>query len=329
VRHLVGVQAQVLSGAELALRARGEMTRAAVDRARLQDRSIVLTWAMRGTLHLIAAEDHGWLRPVVIEPRIPHSNRRLRQMGVAADQAERAVGHIERMLEREGPLTRPQIGERLRRRRIPTEGQILPHLLWLATCSGRVCYGPDQGGDRCFVLVRDWIGDPGSRDREGALAELAIRYLAAHGPATPADLAFWAGLTMGEARRAWAATSDRLREVETFAGPGWDLRTRRVEAPRGPVRLLPSFDEYLLGWKDRTFIADRERWRAINPGAGWYHPAVVSDGRAMGTWRSERTKGGLEVRVSPFSAPAIRRPLTAEVADLGRFLGTRAELVLR
>jgi Winged helix DNA-binding domain len=330
VRHLLAVQAQIPAAAGLALRARTEgLTTRKVDRARLGDRSIVLTWVNRGTLHLIAAEDYGWLVPLVVAPRASRSHYRLKQMGVSGDQAARGVRAIGRVLERDGPLTRPEIAERLRRLNIPTEGQIIAHLTWLAASEGTICYGPDRGRNRCFVLVRDWIGNPSGLDRDEALTELAVRYLRAHAPATVSDLAYWTGLRPTDARRAWASIEDRLTEVSTAAGPAWDLKRRRRDAaPPGLVRLLPSFDEYLLGWKDRRFIADAARWRRIQSGAGWFNPAVVADGAGVGTWVASRGSDRMRLDVRPFTRPAstLRRGLDAEARDLASYLGTDVEI---
>jgi hypothetical protein len=92
------------------------------------------------------------------------------------------------------------------------------------------------------------------------------------------------------------------------------------------VRLLPAFDEYLVGWKDRQPIASASRWKTIQRGGGWLHPVVLVDGRAMGTWSSERTTDGLRVDVSPFEAlgPTLRRHIDEEARDIGRFLKTEA-----
>jgi winged helix DNA-binding protein len=329
VGHLTGVQAQVLSAAGMALRARTSgLTAAKVEGVRLHDRSIVLTWAMRGTLHLIAADDHGWLVPLVTDPSVANAHRRLKQEGVPADQPARAIRLIQRMLEREGPLTRAEIAERLRRHRIRTEGQAIAHLVWLAASKGVICYGPDRGREQCFVLVRDWVGEPKSVDREVALAELALRYLKAHKLAQPADLAFWSGIRLGEARRAWRSIADRLVEVQTVRGARWMLRSRQEPVPRGVVRLLPSFDEYLLGWKDREPVVAAEHWRKVNRGGGWLHPVIVADGMVVGTWTTERSSKSLRLNVLPFSrfAPPSRRAIAVEAADLARFLGTPVEL---
>jgi len=324
VRHLTGVQAQSLPAARLAFPARTDgLTAARVDRARLRDRSIIHTWAMRGTLYLIAAEDYGWLVPLVMEPRIRNAQRRLEQEGVPPDQPAKGVRLIQRMLEREGPLTRPEIAERLRRRGIRTEGQALVHLLWLACAEGAVCRGPDRGRDQCFVLVRDWIGEPEPRERDAALAELAVRYLKAHGPATPTDLAVWSGIRAGDARRAWAGIEDRLVQVETGRGPMWSLRGSMAEAPRGLVRLIPWWDEYLLGWKDRDPVAPPHHWRKINrDGRGWLNPTILVDGLAVGMWNTKQTPKALQVEVRPFSrlSPTVRRGIRREAEHLSEFL---------
>jgi hypothetical protein len=332
VSHLTGVQAQVLPAASLALRARRSgLTAAAVDRARTRDRSIVLCWAMRGTLHLLAAEDHAWLVPLVIERRIANAHRRLRQEGVTGNQPEKAVRSIERMLAREGPLLRSEIAERLQSHGIRTEGQAIAHLVWLAAAEGAVCYGPDRRGERCFVLVRDWLGGRVKKemDTDAALGELAVRYLRAHAPAEPADLATWSGIAPADARRAWRGIEDRLVEVATDRGPRWTLR-RAISPPRNEVvRLLPAFDEYLLGWKDRRPIAPASRWKTIQRGGGWLHPVVLVDGRAAGTWGSERTRVGLHVDVSTFepSRPMLRRRIDEEARDIGRFLKIEARTI--
>jgi DNA glycosylase AlkZ-like len=327
VSYLTGVQAQVLPAASLALRARrAALSAAAVDRARTVDRSIVLCWAMRGTLHLIAADDHAWLVPLVIERRIANAHRRLRQEGVTGDQPAKAVRSIEGMLARDGPLARAEIAERLRREGIRTEGQAIAHLVWLAAAESTICYGPDRDGERCFVLVRDWLGRPATKkvDLEATLQELAVRYLRAHVPAEPADLAAWSGIAPAEARRAWRGIEDRLVEVATDRGPRWTLRRAIPPPSREVVRLLPAFDEYLLGWKDRQVIAPVSRWRTIQRGGGWLHPVVLVDGMAVGTWSSERAGNELRVDVMPFEPlrPTLRRRIDEDARDIGRFLKT-------
>jgi hypothetical protein len=283
---------------------------------------------MRGTLHLIAADDHAWLMPLVIGRRVANARRRLRQEGVTGSQPAKAVRSIERMLARDGPLLRSEIAERLQREGIRTAGQAIAHLVWLAAAEGAICYGPDRGGERCFVLVRDWLEPPATKktDPEAALHELAVRYLRAHAPAEPADLATWSGLAPADARRAWRGVEDRLVEVPSDRGPRWALRRAFPSPSNEVVRLLPAFDEYLLGWKDRQLIAPVSRWKTIHRGGGWLHPVVLIDGRAVGTWSAERTADGLQVEVSSFGPldRTLRRRIDEDGQDIGRFLKTGA-----
>jgi Winged helix DNA-binding domain len=287
---------------------------------------------MRGTLHLVASGDYGWLVPLVLEPRIANAHRRLRREGVPSDQPAKAVRLIERMLDREGPLTRAEIAQRLRRRAIRTEGQAIAHLVWLAAAEGLICYGPDRDGEPAFTLVRDWIGPSSHFDRQAASAELATRYLTSHGPAEPVDLAAWSGIPLGNTKRAWSAIQDRLTQVETTRGPQWSLRSpRKAETRPDLVRLLPAFDEYLLGWKDRGFAVTPKEWRRINRGGGWLHPVALEDGRAVGTWRTDRQRNVVRIVVEPFSRlePAVTSGVIKEAADVSRFLGTDIEATIK
>jgi hypothetical protein len=325
VRHLVGLQAQAPLAAELGVRARSRRTTLAdVERALLEERSVVRTWAMRGTMHLVPADDVGWLLPLTVAPSVGQARRRLEEEGVSWPTAQRAVRLIEEMLAEEGPHTRPEIAERLRRRRVRTAGQATWHLTWLAAARGVCCYGPNRGGRPSFVLLRDWIGRPSALDRDRALAELAIRYLAGHGPAGPEDLAAWSGLRAADVRRAWDLVADRLVEVETEGVTRWRVKGRRIEAPSDLVRLLPMFDAYLLGWRSRELVlAERDRRRVV-PGGGMIHQAVLVDGMVRGTWSADVDGDGLRISVGPRPTGRLRNALQAEAEDVARFRGVAA-----
>jgi Winged helix DNA-binding domain len=326
VRYLTGVQAQYLPAARLALRSRTEgMTADRVERARLRDRSIVVTWAMRGTLHLVAAEDVAWLVPLVMRKQVVNSRRRIRQEGLPDDLVPKALRLLRKTLATDGPLTKREFEEALQRKGIPAEGQAAYHLMFLASAQGTVCRGPERGRDPTFVLASDWLGgsEAGPND---PLAELAVRYLRAHGPAEPADLAYWAGINVGEAKAGWGAISDKLAQVETERGPKWILRSRTAKLDRGPVRLLPWFDEYLMGWRRRDLIVTTEGWRQIIHGdGGLIYPVVVADGRVVAVWEMS-SKEKLDVTVRPFDRleAATLREIRKESEDVARFYGRSA-----
>jgi hypothetical protein len=356
VGRLLAVPAQDPRAARLALRARTRgLTAADVDAALTDDRSLVVAWLGRGTLHLVRAEDHGWLLALTAAPRMAANRRRLGQEGVSPGEADRAVGVIERALAADGPLTRAQLAARLSAAGVRTEGQATPHLLMLAALRGIVVLGPLRDGDQAFALTREWVGPAragrlaagparagrlaagpartGPRGagaaragplageaRDTALSELARRYLAAHGPATAGDLAAWAGLPLRDARAGLAAIAGALDEL-----PGGLVDLRGREPPRGPApaRLLGAFDPYLLGWRDRGFAVAAEHARAVYPGGGIVRAVATVGGRAVGTWAARRRGARLTVTIEPFGAlaPRVAAALRADATDVARFEG--------
>src|SRR5919198_1310717 len=158
VRRLLAVQAQELRSARLALRARDASVAAADIDAALTAGELVVAWLQRGTLHLVAADDHGWLLALTAPTRMSTSARRLGQEGVPPDDADRAVAIIERALADEAPPPRPELADRVAAHGIRTEGQATPHLLMLAALRGVAVLGPMRGERQAFVLARDWVG---------------------------------------------------------------------------------------------------------------------------------------------------------------------------
>ena len=333
VRRVCGVQAQDLRAADLALRARAAgLTVAEVQDARRSERSVIRTWAMRGTLHLLASDDVGWLLSLITPRFLPGSRRRLLQLGVEGDAQTEAVALIGKLLEEEGPLTRSEIAERLARRGIRTEGQAAFHLVALAALEGRVCMGPDRGGEPAFVLLRDWLGPQSALQRDTALAELARRYLCAYGPAAPEDMATWSGLGLTEARKGWRLIAQELSEVDVASGQkAWMLRSQDVRLrPAGFVRLLPGFDNYLLGYRSRDSAVNPLHAREVHPGGGMLRAVVLVDGRAVATWSLRRRGTKLIITVRQFDqlSPRVEEGLEAETRDIGRFFGVSAQLAL-
>ena len=310
------MQGQDPRGFRLAVRARTRgLSVADVERALGEDRTLVLTWLNRGTLHLVRSEDYPWLQALTTPPLRTSSARRLRQEGVSEAEAERAVTTIERCLAEEGPLTRAELGERLEAAGVRTEGQALIHLLFLAALRGVAVRGPTRGKQHAYVLVRDWLGEPGPVDRDAALAELARRYLAGHQPAGDRDLARWAGLPLRDARAGLKAIGSELEEEEDGL-----LRLRKGPAPGElpPPRLLGAFDPVLLGWASREPVLGRHEPRVVS--GGLFRPFAIAGGRAVAGWMWTKD----EVALEPFERlpTAQREALEADAADVARFLGS-------
>ncbi len=332
---ICGVQAQVPAAAALAMRARSKgLVAEDVPRALSAERSIVRTWLMRGTLHVTAAQDVRWLL-ALFGPVFDAGGRRRRlELGLDEATCHAGLAVIRDVLGKLGPLTRHQILEHLLARgvRIASSGPPLIHLIAHAGRVGVICLGPPRGSDDTYVLLDDWVprGKPVVRD--AALAELARRYLAAYGPATEDDLATWSGLPIGDARGAIKAIVTELREIGAAGRTMWILTGRLSGAAGGnPVmRLLPNFDTYVLGYRDRDLMIAPEFTSRIQRGGGWLHPALAVDGWIIATWHLQRRKGQLDVIVEPFESldQAALSDLQEEVADVSRFAGQPAELTI-
>jgi Winged helix DNA-binding domain len=334
VKELCGIQAQDARAATLALRTRSAgLIAADVERARVQERTIIRTWGQRGTLHLLATEDLGWLLPLFGPVFIAGSRRRRAELGLDEDTCTRGIRVIRDVLASHGPLTRAELVEQLAIHGIRIEGQARPHLLSRAALEGIICLGPDRGTEPTYVLLSDWV-DPGhALSQETAYAELSRRYLGAYGPTTPEDMATWSGMSINSIRAAWRHIADQLMEMEIGGATTWMLKSRAawLDEPPIPDRvvcLLPGFDIYLLGYQNRDLAVPRQHAKRINAGGGILHPALVVDGRAVGIWKSQRKKNHLDVIVEPFDqlAPEVYPGLEVEVTDLARFLEVQASL---
>jgi hypothetical protein len=327
--RLVGVQAQDLAFARLAFRPRSTgLTAADVDTA-LGERALVWTWAMRGTLHLVAADDAGWLLGLLGPIFAAKGRPRRLALGLGDAFCERALEILRDVLAAEGPQTRAALAARLP---IDPEGQAPAHLLAYAALRGVVCRGPLAGGrEPTYVLLEDWLGGaPAPLDEDSALAQLARRYLAGHGPATAHDLAAWSGIGLRRARRgleqiaaellceagdagSMLASAGADADADASAGEGATAHTAA-----GPqVALLGHFDPYLLGYASRDRVLDRRFAKRIQAGGGFIAPAILVDGRVAGTWRRDR--GDWFAPFTPLAAEVLGA-LERERADVTRFL---------
>jgi hypothetical protein len=264
-------------------------------------------------LHLVRSEDYPWLHALTARGQLTGAMRRLHQEGVKPAAAERGVAAIERALADEGPLPRAQLRERIAAARVRTDGQALIHLLVLASLRGLVVRGPMAGREHAYVLVRDWLGPTHDVPRDRALAELARRYLAGHGPADARDLARWSGLALRDARAGLTAIASELRQR---ADGLVDLARRATPAQLPPPRLLGAYDPVLLGWVSREPLLGANR--SIVTVNGLFRPFALVGGRAAATWRF----AGGQVDLKPFARLTRKdaAALEADAADVATFL---------
>jgi Winged helix DNA-binding domain len=339
VKDVGGIQAQDASAAALAVRVRSTgLVATNIQHARVQDRSVVRTWGPRGTLHLLPTDDLGWLLPLLGPVFIAGDRRRREELGLDEDICERAISIIRDMLERYGSLTRAEIVEHLAVHDIRLEGQARPHLLARAALEGVICLGPDRGAEPTYVLLNDWI-DQNRRGKalseNSAHAELTRRYLKAYGPATPQDQAAWSGMSISKIRATWQLITDELIEVKFGDQSAWMLKTDvarldKLSTQAPIVRLLPRFDTYLLGYQKRDLVVPSQHAKRVNAGGGILQPAVLFDGRVIGTWKSKLQKNQLDIMLEPFNhlPTEVHPELEVEVRDIARFLDVKTKLHL-
>ncbi|WP_158589995.1 winged helix DNA-binding domain-containing protein [Amnibacterium setariae] len=311
VRRVLAVQGQDPRGFRLAVRARTvpAVTAADVDAGLTERRSLVVSWLNRGTLHLVAADDFWWLHDLTTPQLATESRRRLQQEGVTPPLAERGVATVLEQVAA-GPRTRDELRAALDAAGVPTAGQALVHVLLAATLAHRLIRGPVQGGEHTMVLAEDWLGPaPEPLDRPVALARLARRYLAAHGPATERDLAMWAKLPLRDVRAGLAAIADET----VVDGDGLVDLADRAPAEAPPPRLLGNFDPVLHGWVSREPVLGAHDADVV--AGGVFRSCALVEGRAAGVWRI----AGGRVRIAPF-APLPRGPEAALLADAGAVL---------
>ena len=331
--HLGGLQAQAAGPARLAVRPRTRaLTAADVDRA-CADGAVTRTWAMRGTLHLVATPDVRWMTGLFGPFLIKRDRRRRLQLGLDDRLCERALAALGSILAGSPPLTRAELIERLAADGVAIDPrtQQPPHLLGYAAGRGLICRGPDRPGDEpTYTLLDDWAPDAPMLDRDEALAELARRYLGGYGPATRADFAAWSGLPATETRRAWELIAAETAEVSVTNVTGVTSVVDVVgvvgvadDGPPPSPRLLGHFDPLLMGYRDRDLVLDPAHTKRIQAGGGFVQPTVLADGRVAGTWRLDRRARQARVVVEPFTGltAATADELAAEATDVGRFLG--------
>ncbi len=340
VRRMVGIQAQVMSAAELAIGARVDgISPLDIKGALWQNHTLVKTWAMRGTLYLLTADE----LPLYVAARGETGNwmpqNYFAYYGIPPAEAEAFLEAVPEILGGE-PMTREQlattvaqqIGSPALRDMVVTKGWGTP--LKPSAWRGDLCFGPSQGPNVTFVNPRKWIGDWQSPEPYVALQEIARRYLRAYGPATPKDFALWWGVQVVPARKLFQSIADELEEVSVEGWRSFALKStlktvQELEAPK-TVRLLPLFDGYTFSIRRdvESLLPKAYKSRVFRP-QGWISAVVLMDGAIKGIWEYKTRGSQTILKINMFSSltTSVRRGIEAEVARLGDFLNTSVEVM--
>lgn len=336
-----GIQAQVMSAAEMGLWARDHsLTREKLQAALWKSRSLVKTQAMRGTLHILSTSEYAFYMRALRRSRLRQMRQIMARYGVSRKTSDRVTEAVLEALS-EGPLTRPELTERILAQGL-AKGKArawFEQSWWGVTrqamVEGLVCYGPDDGRNVTLVLTEQWLPRQEVVEREQAQMSLFRRYLSSYGPATVRDFCKWSGVNASEARAIRKRLQRELVEIQAEGKPAWLLRCdldalQQETAKRRHLRLLPYFDGYLLGHAKKDAFLDPKHYKRVFRQAGWVSPVVLLNGKVIGVWSLTQRSKHVLVEVAPFKevSQAIRKMIEKEAASLGIFLGNPAQVTV-
>jgi Winged helix DNA-binding domain len=327
VRRMGAVQGQDFPGAVTSIALRTAERRRKDVEVALDDGEIVRSWPMRGTLHVLAADDLHWMLDLLGHRALMGLARRWGQLGLTESDAERAREIITAALAGGGRMRRADLLAAIEDGGVAITGQRGYHLLWYVAQTGTLCLGPTDGsGEQLFVLLDEWVRTPRRLAGEEALGELARRFFLGHGPATVQDLARWAGIPLRDARAGLAVARPELEVldvdgIEHLLDPATPERLAACREEAAGVFLLPGFDEFVLGYGDRTAVLDAKFAGQIVPGNnGMFRATVVHAGRVVGTWGWTGRGAKRTLTFTPFTR--FTKSVSAAVLDSASRLPT-------
>jgi uncharacterized protein YcaQ len=332
VRNMGGLHAQLMSAAELSLWARVDnLTCSTIEDALWRDRTLVKTWAMRGTLHLLPAADF----PLYIAARQATLPKRppswYTYHGVTPDEADAILTAIPQVLSDE-PQTRQVLAmavadqtgnSKLRDLLLSGWGALLKP----SAFAGDLCFGPNQGQNVTFVRPDRWLGDWSAVEPNEAIQEIVRRFLRVYGPATLEEFARWWGVAASQVRPVFKALADEMGEVSVEGWRAWLLNESLAELEatelKPAINLLPFFDPYTIAIaRHSEHLLDKTYKSRVYRAQGWIAPVVLVNGRIEGVWDQKKKGGSMAVQTELFATTAaeITEKIGQEAARLGKFL---------
>jgi hypothetical protein len=293
-----------------------------IERA-IADRTIIRTWPLRSTLHFVAAADVHWLLEFLGPRIVAIAGLRHEQFGLDKTVLTRIRKVVIKALQSDQQLTRNEIYTLLQRARISVEGQRGYHILWRMGVDRIICFGARRGKQQTFTLLEEWAPKVRVLDSDAALAELTLRYFQGHGPATVPDFVWWSGLKISDARTGLAMVSTQLESVTINDTVYW-MNPASLGRMGPVVSLLPGFDEYLLGYRDRSASLDPLDAQKIQPGSnGIFAATIVINGKVTGTWKRVLAKKSVAISTDLFRSltKAEARALEEAICRYCTFLG--------
>jgi len=295
------------------------------------DREIVRTWPMRGTLHFVPAADIRWMLDLLTPRIVKGTANRVKQLELSLADFAKARTIAIKDLQGEQVRTREAMLAAFDSQGLSTAGGRGYHLLFRLAMEGTLCFGPRQGKQPTFALLDEWVPQAIKLDRETALATLAQRFFGGHGPATLQDFVWWSGLTVADAKAAISSASNEWQCMKMDGVDHWFTSEIDDQAATASAHLLPGFDEYLLGYRNRNAVLDPAHAQKVVPGSnGVFLPMMVSKGQVVGTWKRAISKSRVTLTLQPFAAitKADSKAFANAANRFGDYLGLAAEVAV-
>lgn len=302
----------------------------------LERKEALRTWPMRGTVHFVPPRDAKWMLTLMGAKPLAGAARRRESLGISDATATRAVDALGTALSGGQRLTRAECLTTLEQAGVSISGQASYHLLWYVSQLGITCIAPNVGKEQTFVLLDEYVPDPHAPEREEALSIVALRYVRSHGPVSVQEMARWTGMSVRDSRLAVAAAGTAIVSVHTEDGPmlttpvALDVTPAKVPAYLTP----PGFDEFMLGYGDRSIMLDPAGFQEVVPGNnGMFRATLVRSGRVVGTWKRTMRAKSCVVDAVPLASAEGRRltktdrvAFAAAFAPYGDFVGKPIEV---
>jgi hypothetical protein len=321
VRWLGAVQAQDYAGAKWSVGLRLPGSTDAIIEQTITDGKIIRTWTQRGTLHFMAADDVRWMLDLS-GPRVHKSlDTQIKRTGLDAAVLKKCDKIISKALEGGKQLTRNEIKELLEAKKIPTQDNGLNYILVHASLMQLICHGPRKGKEFTFVLMDDWVPAHKKIKNDEAIVKLAERYFTGHGPATAEDFAWWTGGTKKDVQFAIDALGKKLQQETVNGNTYYSINSE--SSAKNDIHLLPGFDEYMLGYKDRSLaLADEHNKKVTGAANGLFAATVVVNGAIAATWKRTVKKDSVAIEITPFEklSAANKKGIEKEAQRFAAFL---------
>ena len=330
VAWMGAMQAQDYAGVKWAVGVRLPASSETVVEEALAEADILRTWLLRGTLHLVSAADIRWMLAVVAPHLIEKNARRYRQLELDTPTLMQSNDVLGKAVHGGQQRTRKELLAILEGHGISTEGQRGYYMLQRAALDGLIAQSVTlQHNNATFLALDDVVPSGSAYLHEEAIAELARRYFTSHGPATLQDFIWWSGLLTADARQGLEAVKANLMSATLDGEVYWQSPTMPPLGQSSTAFLLPAYDEYLLGYKDRNAVLEPHHAQQVAPGGGVFRPIVVIDGRVVGTWRQKRKKHSIAIIWRPFESlsPAQHDTIVGAAARYSDYIGLPVTLV--